>query len=282
MRKGAAGSAGVVQLETSRQDQLDYNDEENWFGQARDPEQVTGTLPYTGKGTWNARKILTTLSQVDDQPLTTSDNNRCYSAAVLATVIQDGPAAILATAKRVMVQLGARIALTSKAKPMLLADMALVTGMIGSALGRLGNNGGTYEDLRYIAHGMQRVVDPNNTGTQDDQAPKLARMAGKKGHMVDADQMGWDDAEILFEKVKSDPKTKYVLGVGTKDGPELTHAITLGWDGDVYLYDPFPRKGTQILHLSKQKTLFEDYFEFPENAEGEWPSRPWKIIQTLS
>jgi len=47
-------------------------------------------------------------------------------------------------------------------------------------------------------------------------------------------------------------------------------------DGQVYLYDPWPRKGDQMIFKDKQQTVFNAYFQDTETGQmrySEWLSR---------
>ena len=72
-------------------------------------------------------------------------------------------------------------------------------------------------------------------------------------------------------------RTYAVPAVGTNvSQPDRTnHAVNLGVDGSraVYLFDPWPKEGKQLMMWSSDQDLIEPYFENTAGADRTWRVR---------
>jgi hypothetical protein len=255
-------------------------------GQTRDPEQKDGGLPYISGGGWNANEILTHITQVDDDAQTINDGKRCAAVSTLAVHIQGGPASVLRVANAVLVNLASSAIMSflssaSEQVKQYYQDMSLALVPI---IGRLSDNTATYRDLRRVSDAMKIAVDADpNSGTGASEYPKLAGLGGGINDYVGQDYSGLDEANTLASLLgtlgSSDllPNIYAILAVGTNDSrPDRTnHAVNLGIDssGKVYLYDPWPRDGKQIMMWASDAALIKPYFENSESTDRTWRVR---------
>lgn len=255
-------------------------------GQSRDPEQKDGGLPYNSNGGWNANEILTHLTQVDNDAQTINDGNRCAAVSTLAVHIQGGPTSVLRVASAALVDLGssAIMSFLSSASDQVKQYYWDMSQALSPIITRLGDNTATYCDIRRVSDAMKLAVDADpNSGTGASEYPELAGLGGGLQAYVGQTYSGLDEANNLASLMSALgsssllPNIYAVLAVGTNDiQPDRTnHAVNLGIDksGQVYLYDPWPRDGKQIMMWASDTALIEPYFENSANTDRTWRVR---------
>ncbi|MCA9526335.1 MAG: peptidoglycan-binding protein [Myxococcales bacterium] len=144
----------------------------------------------------------------------------------------------------------------------------------------------SYSDLNIIADATKRLVSANDTGfSSPDEAAAM--------HFVDTAEAGHRAiGETIESRAEMDafvdallPGESYMILVDTSRGDpdpshphaneESDHFITVGREPDEkgglrYLYDPYPRTGSQIIYLDAEdrETRFWPYFEVDPAAAG--------------
>ena len=145
---------------------------------------------------------------------------------------------------------------------------------IWPAIRGVGNGTATYGDLSLIAHyakvAMSEKADSSTTGHE------VAAMAALVGGMRSSGEPIQDkDHFAMFARSLKKGESYIVLagtnvlaeGVKTRNLSQVNHYVVVGRDagGKIFLYDPYPRVGTQLLRSGDPNfwTLFE-------TADGRW------------
>lgn len=242
-----------------------------------DPENPgpTTRLPYRGVDAgsdWDGAAVLARWTQLDGDPNTHSDPFRCAANAALAPRILAGmpPTSDYGEALR---EEGIRKA----ADPMFASkkdDMVKAGAQASIAAANLRLAFGTYGDLSRIADAGKRIVTENPLGSSSAvEAGRLNTVASTGRQDVDSARprsieqvyelcamlrpgQAWTVLIDLEDVEATDPsQTDHVITVGCFPNklPEERDAI--------YLYDPFPRTGSQLVLKDSQIDLFRSYFE---------------------
>ena len=281
----------------SKANPLDYNATDG----TSDPEQKDGVLPFTDAG-WRADEILSNLTQVDNDPLTITDHYRCAAVSVLAVHVQGGPSSISKVASSTTQKMKKDIAdipvilqrrLTGQdantmAKVELynitLTNLRALLPVIQGIPGRVSGKMATYQDLRRLSHAMKIVVDPNkNSGTSSLEYDELVDIGDAadptseplKGY-VGKEFKGFSKLEQLVTTMQaaSTYPFSFVLSINmTSDASNGTnHAVNLGKNasGKIYLFDPWPRQGSQTMLWDSSRNDIKDYVVAPSGADKSW------------
>ena len=251
-------------------------------GQRVDPEQRDGVLPFTADG-WNADQILSNLSQVDNDSLTLTDNVRCAAVSVLAAHIQAGTSSVIKVANQTSTRMKAQ-SQEGRVPEEVLRNFQALESVISTMPNRIGNQQATYQDLRRLSHCMKFVVDSDaRSGTDTAEYEDLTGIGGALHQEVGKSYKGWNQLKALVSVLQADEATGISLLLSVEIRHELmvsstVHAVQLGKDqaGGVYLFDPFPRQGSQMMKWGVDDADIRDYVE---TSEGK--GRTWKIKQLL-
>lgn len=260
---------------------LGYKVDKAEDGTSRDPEQRDGVLPFDAKGDWDANAILSALTQVDDDGATQVDGMRCAAVSTLAAHILAGPMKIVAVAASVLPQAILRAAKPDEYgfQPEVAKALQSMIPTLAGLPGKIVKKTATYQDLRRLSDCMKLCVDPDPTsGTSAKEYADLMAIGGGTASFVGANKKGWSDAKDFADALKKEgAQATYVLSVGTADNkPDVTnHAVNMGLDrsGQLFLYDPWPREGKQMLSWSSDQALIKPYFENTEGIDRVWRVR---------
>ena len=259
---------------------LDYNTTGSGTNQ-RDPEQSNGELPFQEGGGWDANTIMMALTQVDDDDATLNDNKRCAAASVLGFHIQSGPAAVSAVATDVAAQMQTQV----DTKPAGMSDdvhdsLRTLQPVIAAIPGRITSQEATFQDLRRLANCMKLVVDPDaDSGTSVAEYANLSGLGGNDHQYLGETYTGRSQLDTMAASLTSDNRRSYgwILSVSTRAAENGTtnHAVTFGANGSgqVYLYDPWPRAGSQIMFWESDRANIVEYFQEPDGTERTWRIR---------
>ena len=242
-------------------------------GTGLDSQKLPWTTPGKPEAGWNAEEILGKLTQVDESATTFTDEVRCGANSVLAVAITKGPLTTEVFARGVMLN-----ALHQSEDKKLSTERRQTTrevyDRIWPAIRGVGNGTATYGDLSLIAHyakvAMSEKADSSTTGHE------VAAMAALVGGMRKSGEPIQDkDHFVMFARSLKKGESYIVLagtnvlaeGVKTRNLSQVNHYVVVGRDagGKVFLYDPYPRVGTQLLRSGDPNfwTLFE-------TADGRW------------
>jgi hypothetical protein len=267
------GNRGVVALLRETDPRLTYTKAAVAEGKGLDAQTLPWTSPGKSEAGWNAEEILSKLTQVDESGTTFTDEVRCGANSVLAVAVTKGPLTTESFARGVMLN-----ALHQSEDKKLSAERRQTTrdvyDKIWPAIRAVGNGTATYGDLSLIAHyakgAMSEKADSSTTGHE------VGAMAALVGGMRTSGEPIQDkDHFAMFARSLKKGESYIVLagtnvlaeGVKVRNLSQVNHYVVVGRDsgGKIFLYDPYPRAGTQLLRSSDPTfwTLFE-------TADGRW------------
>jgi hypothetical protein len=267
------GNRAVMKLLRETDPRLTYTKAAEAEGTGLDAQKLPWATPGKQEGGWNAEEILSKLTQVDESATTFTDPVRCGANSVLAVAITRGPLATESFARGIMLN-----ALAQSENKSLAADRRKTGGdvylLIWPAIRAVGNGTATYGDLSLIAHYakvvMSEKADSSTTGHE------VAAMAALLGGMRESGEPIQDKEQFSMFARDLKRGDSYILlvgtnvlapGVMTRNLSQVNHYVVLLKDanGKVFLYDPYPRVGTQLLRSTDPNfwTLFE-------TADGRW------------
>jgi hypothetical protein len=267
------GNRAVMSLLRETDPRLTYTPAAKAEGTGLDAQTLPWKSPGDPAAGWNSEQILSKLTQVDESATTFTDEVRCGANSVLAVAITRGPLATEIFARGVMLE-----ALGQSKNPSLAADRRQAGGeaysLIWPAIRDVGNGTATYGDLSLIAH-YAKVVMSKQPKAQTT-GYEVGAMLGLIGGMVSSSEPIQDKKHLKMFVDNLKRGQSYILLVGTnvlghdvktRNLGQTNHFVVLGKDpdGKAFLYDPYPRVGTQLLRSGDPNlwTLFE-------NAEGDW------------
>jgi hypothetical protein len=267
------GNRAVGKLLRETDPRLTYTKAAVAEGAGLDAQKLPWTTPGQPGAGWNAEEILGKLTQVDESGVTFTDEVRCGANSVLAVAITKGPLTTESFARGVMLN-----ALHQSEDKQLSTERRQTTrevyDKIWPAIRGVGNGTAIYGDLSLIAHyakvAMSEKADSSTTGHE------VAAMAALVGGMRKSGEPIQDkDHFVMFARSLKKGESYIVLagtnvlaeGVKTRNLSQVNHYVVVGRDagGKVFLYDPYPRVGTQLLRSGDPNfwTLFE-------TADGRW------------
>jgi hypothetical protein len=267
------GNRGVMALLRETDPRLTYNQAAKDEAKGVDAQKLPWATPGKPEAGWNAEEILGKLTQVDESATTFTDEVRCGANSVLAVAITKGPLTTESFARGVMLS-----ALHQSEDKKLSAERRQTTleayDRIWPAIRSVGNGTATYGDLSLIAHyakvAMSEKADSSTTGHE------VGAMAALVGGMRTSGEPIQDKEQFaMFARNLKKGESYIVLagtnvlaeGVKTRNLSQVNHYVVVGRDagGKIFLYDPYPRVGTQLLRSGDPNfwTLFE-------TADGRW------------
>ncbi len=267
------GNRGVVALLRETDPRLTYTPAAKAEAKGLDAQGLPWTSAGKPEAGWNSEEILSKLTQVDESGTTFTDEVRCGANSVLAVAITKGPLTTESFARGVMLN-----ALHQSEDTKLTAERRKTTlevyEKIWPAIRGVGNGTATYGDLSLIAHyakvAMSEKADSSTTGHE------VAAMAALVGGMRSSGEPIQDKEHFaMFARSLKKGESYIVLagtnvlaeGVKTRSLSQVNHYVVVGRDagGKIFLYDPYPRVGTQLLRSGDPNfwTLFE-------TADGRW------------
>jgi len=267
------GNRAVGKLLREIDPRLTYTDAAIAEGTGLDAQKLPWTSAGQPEAGWNALEILSKLTQIDESGVTFTDKVRCGANSVLAVAIMKGPLTTEGFARGVMLH-----ALRQSENTKLAAEKRKtgkeVYDKIWPAIRGVGNGTATYGDLSLIAHyakvAMTEKADSLTTGHE------LGTMVAEVGGMHASAEPILDQEHFKMFAKSLKSGDAYILLTGTNVLPKGTqvrslkqtdHYVVLGKDasGSIFLYDPWPRVGAQLLR-SKDPSFWTLFM----NAEGEW------------
>ncbi|MCA9518679.1 MAG: hypothetical protein KC635_27270 [Myxococcales bacterium] len=264
-RGGAFGGSGPVQMSRP---ELEQNAIQTGPHEGRDPEEVNGRLPYTeDRQGWDHARILAHLTQIDSDPLTVVDDMRCSAAAMLGAQIPGGPARVAAVAERTLARMTEQVGRSEGGRGTRLRQMRDLLPIMRSMAGLIATGNGRYENLRHLACAMYLVSETTDAGDGlgPEERASMAELTPEEDRLVSEERRGWGAAEALFAELRRTVGQVALVGISTNGdapGARINHNITVGFDGaDIYVYDPWPRAGDQLMRLGSAERQIRVYFE---------------------
>ncbi|MET0818316.1 MAG: hypothetical protein ABWZ67_12205 [Solirubrobacteraceae bacterium] len=258
------GNRAVRRLLRETDPRLTYTKEAEAEGTGLDATPLPFTTAGNPDAGWDGNEILGKLTQVDESNDTFTDPVRCGANSVLAVAINRGARDTIAWARAIM--------RTGYASP---ATHGL-GDKVWESIARLEKTTATYGDLSNIAHHAKVLLSKDPRGKTT--GYEVAAMIGLLGGMQSSSTPMQD--EDMFRSYFRDLKAReaFVMLVDTsvlapttrtRNLDQTNHYVVVGKDaaGKAFLYDPYPRVGTQLIRSGDQSfwTLFK-------NAQGQWKS----------
>ena len=237
-------------------------------------------LPFSVSGDpdagWDSNEILSRLTQVDESAATFTDAVRCGANTVLAVAVNRGPRETIAWARAVMRKAYAAAGDTRKTDESRRTSRTL-GDKVWESIARMERTSATYGDLSNIAHHAKVLLSSNPTGATT--GHEVAAMIGLLGGMQSSSTPIQDKAMfvdyvrglkrrqafiLLVDTSVLLPKTK------TRNLTQTNHYVVVGKDGagQSFLYDPFPRVGTQFIRSNNPQAFWSLF----ENQQNQWKS----------
>ncbi len=251
--------------------ELDHNDKVDAQGVATDPEMGDLFDPLFVGGGWDANRILSRMSQLDDIPSTFQDQQRCTAHAILAVHITGGPDSIRIVANSAVRAIDTKLAGPGVSQQERNAAMTL-RNAIELLSANLLDQSATYFDLAYLADGLNYLG--GGVGTPQT-THEMARIGGGLHQISAKEGRGWQEIQSVFAQIANTPGRGIVVALFMDAAKSEPHAVTLGCDakGVVYLYDSWPRQGSQKLERPGDDAQIKDYFETPSGQPKVWQTR---------
>ena len=276
--QSAIGNRAVGRLLRETDPRLTYTEEAVAEGTGLDAKPLPFTAPGSGNpdAGWDSNEILSKLTQVDESAASFTDLVRCGANTVLAVAINRGPRDTIAWARAIMRKAYAAAVDRSKTDASRRTSRGL-GDKVWESIARMERATATYGDLSIIAHHAKVLLSNDPTGATT--GHEVAAMIGLLGGMQSSSTPLQDKAMfvdyvrglksrqafiLLVDTSVLDPKTT------TRNLSQTNHYVVVGKDasGKSFLYDPFPRVGTQFVRSSNPQAFWSLF----ENQEGQWKS----------
>jgi hypothetical protein len=273
MRKPPRQGEGPGSSQAAPEDQVfryvEYNEEVEG-GRFTDPEQASGTLPFNEAG-WDGEEIGRSFSQLNTG-VAHNDNVRCVEAAFLGSMILRGPGAV-----REMIEnyLGRyRLGLSQASTPedikrwyrRSLRNLEPLPAKIdGKTM--------EYEDLSSLMTEMYSVYGEGAGGTTEGPEANMMRREGYTVTAVHKAHVTQEQAVAEAQALAPGESLACSVDVHRAGTAEVNHRITLGRKpgegGGLYLYDPWPVAGDQMLDTDENLDAISFYFTNVDVDTGE-------------
>ena len=227
-------------------------------------------MPFNEDGGWDGRQIARNMSQLS--PGTDPDDNvRCAQTSFLAALVLRGPGALKGMLENYLgrYRLGLRQLTTpERIKRWYRRAMRHLTPLVD----KIDDQSLSYEDLSTILSEMYDVYgDPSGTTFLD---PAL-NMVRREGYDVTEMSMEGITQEEAASEAKALEPGEFlwchveVSKEGTGEGDHWIHIGRDPNDDSLYLYDPWPVTGDQLVQCSESLSEIEHYFQNPLEDESE-------------
>lgn len=277
--QGAIGNRAVALLLRETDPRLTYTAEAVAEGKGLDATPLPFTAPGSGNpdAGWNSNEILSKLTQVDESAATFTDEVRCGANSVLAVAINMGPRDTIAWARAIMRKAYGLADDKSKSDESRRTNRSL-GDKVWDSIARMERATATYGDLSNIAHHAKLLLSNQPTGATT--GHEVAAMIGLLGGMRSS-STPLQDKDMFVDYVRNSLKKRqaYIMLVDTsvlahetktRNLSQTNHYVVVGKDpnGQAFLYDPYPRVGTQLIRSSDPQSFWSLF----ENKEGDWKS----------
>ena len=239
---------------------VEYNEEVEG-GRFTDPEQASGALPFNETG-WDGDEILRSFSQLNTG-VAHNDNVRCVEAAFLASMILRGPGAIREMIENYLSRY--RLGLSQASTPedikrwyrRSIVNMEPLPGKIDS-------KSMEYEDLSTLMTEMYSVYGQGSGGTFEGPEANMMRREGYTVTTIHTAHATQEQAAAQAQALAPGESLACSVDVHRAGTGELNHRITIGRKpgegGTLYLYDPWPVIGDQMVDTDENLDAVSFYF----------------------
>ena len=260
-----------------------------------DPERSVADaawrLPFVGVDAgsgWDGEAILRRWTQVDLDPLTATDAHRCATNAVLASRILTGPSSVASYAEHVAQS--ALMVMKHISDPVEQARMQAKVTACGLAAAQVRFAAATYHTLDVIADAIKALLTNNpQGGTTGGEAATLNQINADERDSSLRFRVPYDETGVNELCNGLHPGEAWLVQVDTDtrddsapDDSQVDHFVTVGCtggltpdQGGVYLYDPWPRQGSQLIRKDKDTDAFWAYFKIYDAGGRKWKYSEW-------
>jgi len=273
----AIGNRAVGRLLRETDPRLTYTPAAVAEGTGLDATPLPFTTPGNPDAGWSSNEILGKLTQVDESAATFTDEVRCGANSVLAVAVNRGPRDTIAWARGIMRKSYAMADDRSKPDGSRRTSRSL-GDKVWESIARMERTSATYGDLSNIAHHAKLILSNNPTGatTGHEVAAMIAMLGG-----MQASSTPLQDKAMFADYVRNSlkPRQAFIMLVDTsvlapttktRNLAQTNHYVVAGKDaaGKSFLYDPYPRVGTQLIRSSDPQSFWSLF----ENQQGDWKS----------
>lgn len=278
--QSAIGNRAVALLLRETDPRLTYTAAAVAEGAGLDAKPLPFSAPGSGNpdAGWDSNEILSKLTQVDESSATFTDEVRCGANSVLAVAINQGPRDTIAWARAIMRKAYAAADDRSKTDESRRTSRSL-GDKVWESIARMERATATYGDLSNIAHHAKVILSSNPKGATT--GHEVAAMVGQLWGMQSS-STPLQDKEMFASYVRGLKRRQaFIMLVDTsvlahetktRNLSQTNHYVVVGKDaaGQAFLYDPYPRVGTQFIRSSNPQAFA--FWSLFENAEGDWKS----------
>ncbi|MCA9925102.1 MAG: DUF4157 domain-containing protein, partial [Anaerolineales bacterium] len=236
-------------------------------GRFTDAEQARGILPFTEEG-WDGRQIGQQLSQLNDA-VTNNDNVRCVQAAFLVSLIQQGPGALSTMINNYLNRYRVGLA-QAGTPPRIKRWYRRSVRNLQPLLAKIDAKTLTYEDLSTILTEMYDIYGSGSGGTSSAAQMSMAVREGYQGTRLNKENATQEEAAAEAQALQPGEFLLCAVEVSKEGTDQANHAIHIGRYpdlGTLYLYDPWPVKGDQMIDCDESLNNAEHYFTNPLEDE---------------
>jgi hypothetical protein len=271
------GNRAVGRLLRETDPRLTYTAEAKAEGAGLDAAPLPFTTPGNPDAGWDSNQILGKLTQVDESGATFTDEVRCGANSVLAVAINRGPRDTIAWARAIMRNAYAMADDRSQADASRTTSRSL-GDKVWESIARMERTTATYGDLSNVAHHAKVIMSNNPSGATT--GHEVAAMIGVLGGMQSSSTPLQDKAMFAdYVRNSLKPRQAFIMLVDTsilapttkaRSLSQTNHYVVVGKDGagKSFLYDPYPRVGTQLIRSSDPQSFWSLF----ENQQGQWKS----------
>ena len=281
------GDGGPVAVPATTDPRLNWTLAAQQEDPGLDRERVPFNDPLHAGRSWDAQAILARLTQLDDDPGTFTDAVRCGANAVLAIAIMSGPEAVMRLVIG-LIKRGAELYADTKLPAPRRAQCFSAAIDLIEVGPRIAYEKTTYGELSRVAHCAKVLM--SDAPTSSTTGHEVNAMGALVGETQDFGTPIIDQAQLVTYAKTLAPGEAFTLLVDSdvlaededrRSLSQVNHYVTLGREPDapgrkgrIYLYDPWPRVGSQLLYSND--TNFWAYFT---TAGGRWKS-VYKVTRT--
>ena len=241
------------------QREVNYNVQDD-NGSHRDPEEMAGVLEFTDDG-WDSIAIGQRVSQINSAT-PHFDESRCVEASFLVGLIQRGPDAVRGMIENYLARYRQglrRDSTPENIKRWYRHSIRLLSPM----LERIDNQTLTYTDVAVIMQEMYDVYGEGDLGTRWSVGNNMAAREGYTVTVVDTDIFIIDDAATMAQALEPGEMLSCRVEADSGGSGDYDHAIHIGRHPEtnqLYLYDPWPVAGDQMIIVSDDLHEVDHYF----------------------
>jgi hypothetical protein len=236
-------------------------------GRRTDPEQASGVLPFA-EGGWDGAAIGRALTQLSPVAPRNADQ-RCIETSFLVALVQQGPGAVRNMIENYLSRY--RLGLSQAATPERIKRWYRRSiRNLSPLLGRIDDQTLSYEDLSTLLTEMYDVYGIPEGGTPRVVEESMLRREGYQAQRLNLINVTQDQAAAEAQALLPGEFLSCAVEATREGTGMVDHTIQIGRHpvtGNLYLYDPWPVAGDQMIECSEDLSEIQHYFLNPAEAE---------------